>query len=201
MNMTTTPLTPSQHAILAHALGFHDGRLVWFPDGVKGGARKKVLDAMSSRGLIASDGAGWLVAPGGYRAMEGAGGTPEPVSAVPTEAEPSTDSPADPEIEALVTDAEARWMQETRQPAQERVSTPATPSTEVTPRTREHSKQAQVIAMLRRPEGATIDQISQATGWQAHTVRGTMAGALKKKLGLVITSDKVPGAVRVYRID
>lgn len=66
-------------------------------------------------------------------------------------------------------------------------------------RTRAHSKQAQVIAMLRRPEGATIRQIAEATGWQAHTVRGTLAGALKKKLGLAITSEKPEGGERVYR--
>jgi hypothetical protein len=57
-----------------------------------------------------------------------------------------------------------------------------------------------VIAMLKRPEGATIPQICEATGWQAHTVRGTFAGAFKKKLGLTVTSDKAEGGVRVYRI-
>lgn len=68
------------------------------------------------------------------------------------------------------------------------------------PRTRENSKQAKVIRMLQRPEGATIAQICEATGWQAHTVRGTFAGAFKKKLGLAITSDKAQGGERVYRV-
>ena len=54
--------------------------------------------------------------------------------------------------------------------------------------------------MLRRKEGATIAQIVAATGWQPHTVRGAFAGALKKKLGLTVTSDKVAGVGRVYRI-
>lgn len=67
-------------------------------------------------------------------------------------------------------------------------------------RTRENSKQATVIAMLRRPEGATIQQICTTTGWQQHTVRGTFAGAFKKKLGLNITSTKDEGAERTYRI-
>ena len=53
--------------------------------------------------------------------------------------------------------------------------------------------------MLRRPEGATIAQIVAATGWQPHSVRGFFAGALKKKLGLTVTSEKVEGT-RVYRI-
>ena len=47
--------------------------------------------------------------------------------------------------------------------------------------------------MLRRKEGATIAQIVAATGWQPHTVRGAFAGALKKKLGLTVTSEKVEG--------
>ena len=69
-----------------------------------------------------------------------------------------------------------------------------------TPRTRDNSKQATVIGMLKRPEGATIQQIVEATSWQAHTVRGTFAGAFKKKLGLTIVSDKAQGSERVYRI-
>lgn len=67
-------------------------------------------------------------------------------------------------------------------------------------RTRAHSKQAQVIALLHRPEGATISKICEATGWQSHTVRGTFAGAFKKKLGLDITSVKELGRDRVYLI-
>ncbi len=74
----------------------------------------------------------------------------------------------------------------------------------ITPRTtpvlRENSKQAQVIAMLRRDEGATLAQMCACTGWQQHTVRGTFAGAFKKKLGLDISSTKDQGAERVYRI-
>ncbi len=68
------------------------------------------------------------------------------------------------------------------------------------PRTRVNSKQAQVLAMLRRPEGATLAQICASTGWQSHTVRGTFAGSFKKKLGLDITSTKEQGAERVYKV-
>lgn len=65
---------------------------------------------------------------------------------------------------------------------------------------REGTKQATMIAMLRRSEGATVEEIAASTGWQKHTVRGAMAGALKKKLGLAIASDKVEGRGRVYRV-
>ena len=55
-------------------------------------------------------------------------------------------------------------------------------------------------AMLRRAKGATIDEIAEALSWQAHTVRGAIAGALKKKLSLDVTSEKDEKRGRVYRI-
>ena len=70
----------------------------------------------------------------------------------------------------------------------------------VTPVLRANSKQAQVLAMLRRQEGATLTQICACTGWQQHTVRGTFAGAFKKKLGLDISSTKEEGGERVYKV-
>jgi len=65
---------------------------------------------------------------------------------------------------------------------------------------REGTKQATLIAMLRAPDGATIEEIMAATGWQSHTVRGAMAGALKKKLGLEVTSEKIENRGRVYKL-
>jgi len=62
------------------------------------------------------------------------------------------------------------------------------------------TKQDEVIAMLRRPEGATVDEVARATGWQRHTVRGVFSGTLKKKLGLTLASAKEERG-RVYRID
>lgn len=67
-------------------------------------------------------------------------------------------------------------------------------------KTREGTKQALLIEMLKRPAGASLDEIVTATGWQSHTARGAMAGALKKKLGLNITSEKDESRGRVYRI-
>jgi hypothetical protein len=61
------------------------------------------------------------------------------------------------------------------------------------------SKQAEVIAMLRRPEGVTVDEVASLTGWQRHTVRGVFSGTLKKKLGLTLSSAKEERG-RVYRI-
>jgi hypothetical protein len=68
------------------------------------------------------------------------------------------------------------------------------------PTQRAGTKQAQIIAMLQRPEGATIAEIVAATEWQAHSARGVISGVLKKKLGLVVGSTKEDGRGSVYRI-
>ena len=121
----TTQLTLTQHAILAHAIQHRDGKIDWFPDNIKGGARKKVLDGMFNRALITTDGTDWFVAAEGYDAMGRDRPAPEPVT-------------ADSELDAAVTAAEATWAQD---------------KAAAKPRTRENSKQATVIQMLQRPEG------------------------------------------------
>jgi hypothetical protein len=60
-------------------------------------------------------------------------------------------------------------------------------------------KQDVVIAMLRQPEGATVDEVASVTGWQRHTVRGVFSGTLKKKLGLTLALAQEERG-RVYRI-
>lgn len=181
---TNIKLTATQCAVLEHAAAQPDGRLSWFPDNVKGGARQKVIDGLFNKALITSNGGhDWFVAAEGYDALGLARPTPATVH-------------PDPEIEAAVSAAEANWAQEKQDAAKRLLKV----GVEGKPRTRENSKQATVIQMLQRPEGATISQICAATSWQAHTVRGTFAGAFKKKLGLTITSDKPEGGERIYRI-
>ncbi len=155
---TAMKLTETQRQILKRAVKTTDGKLGWFPDNLKGGARKKVIDGLFNRALITPSGPDWIVAAEGYDAL----GVQRPA--------PNNNGAAE-----------------------------AAPET-TKPRTRDNSKQAQVIAMLKRPDGATIAQICETTGWQQHTVRGTFAGAFKKKLGLDITSSKEQGGERVYRI-
>ena len=75
----------------------------------------------------------------------------------------------------------------------------ALPDPEPQPDEHRPSKQTMVIATLRRPEGATVDEVASATGWQRHTVRGVFSGTLKKKLGLTVASAKEERG-RVYRI-
>ena len=200
---TTIKLTDTQHQVLAHAADQPDGRLNWFPEGVKGGARQKVIAGLFNKALITSNGGqDWFVAAEGYDALGRARPTPAAIH-------------PDPEVEAAVSAAEANWAQEKQDAAKRllKIGVEGKPRTRENERsevsrgeaervrsTRQNSKQAAVIQMLQRPEGATINQICAATGWQAHTVRGTFAGAFKKKLGLTITSEKPEGGDRIYRV-
>ena len=157
----STQLTATQQTILAHAHQHTAGKIEWFPENIKGGARQKVLDGLFNRALITKSASDWLIAAEGYDAL----GVPRKGA--------------------------------TNAPAAETTAAPANPKT---PRTRENSKQAQMIELLKRPDGATLNQLVEVTGWQAHTVRGAMAGALKKKLSLNIVSEKTDGQERKYRI-
>lgn len=170
-----TKLNPNQQAILQRAVQDSSGKIAWFPEHIKGGARTKVLEGLFKRALITPDGDDWVVAAEVYDALD----LPRPGAL------PPTITLDDPELESAVATAEAGW-----QPAKDKPH-----------RIRIDSKQALVIEMLKRPEGATIAQLMEATNWQQHTCRGTLAGSLKKRLGLTITSTKEVGGQRVYRIE
>jgi hypothetical protein len=210
--MSTITLNPTQHAVLTHAVHHTNGLVNWFPENVKGGARQKVLQGLFNRALITPLGSDLYVAAEGYDALGCA--RPTACSIAP-----------DAELDAAVAQAEATWASDENttaavnnepapadpveaeidttqgQPLQASApyTTPAEQLLAKAIRSREHSKQATIIGMLQRAEGATIAQICEVTGWQPHTVRGTFAGAFKKKLGLTITSDKAQGGVRTYR--
>jgi predicted ArsR family transcriptional regulator len=66
--------------------------------------------------------------------------------------------------------------------------------------TRANTKQTQLVAMLQRPDGATVAEIAKKLDWQPHSVRGAFVGVIKKRLGLDLQSEKVEGRGRVYRI-
>ena len=62
------------------------------------------------------------------------------------------------------------------------------------------TKMEQCLELLTAPDGATIDELQTATGWQAHSVRGFLAGTVKKKLGLILDSKKAEDGARRYRV-
>ncbi|NQW09454.1 MAG: DUF3489 domain-containing protein [Alphaproteobacteria bacterium] len=187
-----TKLTDTQAAIL-HAAAAREGHNVLpLPGSLRGGAAAKVVDTMIAKGLVEGVDADlrkgepvWRESGDGHGVTLVA--TEAGLAAIGIEPEDTNTAPAG------ATDA----------PAEE--PTPNTPTgPEAAPKTRtprEGTKQATLIEMLRAQEGATIEEIMAETGWQSHTVRGAMAGALKKKLGLTITSEKIEGRGRVYKIE
>ena len=68
------------------------------------------------------------------------------------------------------------------------------------PPAKQQSKQSQLIELLRKKTGTTIEEMMVLTGWQAHTVRGIISGALKKRLGLNVVSLVGASGTRTYRI-
>jgi predicted HTH transcriptional regulator len=66
---------------------------------------------------------------------------------------------------------------------------------------RDGTKQAQVIDLLKRPEGATLQHIMEATGWQMHTARSVLSRTIQKDLGIALVSEKAGGNDRIYRVN
>ena len=125
-------------------------------------------------------------------AQEGgaAGEEPQPPTAPAQAAQgPGTEAQAEPS-ESYTTAKPARSKAKAKA-ARAKAAKPgrAAPAEKSTPRA--GTKQAQMIELLTRPEGATVEQIAKATGWQHHTIRGAISGALKKKLGLTVESIRI----------
>ncbi|MBV0893548.1 DUF3489 domain-containing protein [Paracoccus sp. Z118] len=186
-----TKLSDTQALILSAAAQRPEHIALPLPESLRGGAAAKVVGAMLAKGFLQEVNADtrkgepvWRETGDGHGVTLVA--TDTGLAAIGIEPEDANPAPAG------ATDAPSE------QPAPD---TPTGAETAPKARTpREGTKQATLIAMLRAPDGATIDQIVAATGWLPHTARGAMSGALKKKLGLTITSDKVDGRGRVYAI-
>jgi hypothetical protein len=218
----------TQAVILSAAAQRADLSVLPLPDSLtlKGGALNKVMDSLRNRGLI--------------RVLGGDGGpervviTSEGMAAIGVEADDEEAAAA----ETAPTSAEAHSAADDPAPAseansaQKRAKTKpakgrgkkagttargasepeaaATGKPAAKPTLRTGSKQAQMIEMLKRPECATVEQIAAATGWQHHTIRGAISGALKKKLGLTVEATRTrevgpnktgaKGSATTYRI-
>ena len=83
----------------------------------------------------------------------------------------------------------------------ERVAAAKTPVKVDQPQVERITKQERVLTLLSRTDGASIEEMMQATDWQQHSVRGFLAGTVKRKLGFLLTSLKLDDGVRRYRIE
>ncbi len=163
-------LTETQTLILSRASQQDDRVALPLPDRLRGGAANKVIVPLIRKGFL------------------------DEVEADIRKGEPTWRKTGDGHGTTLViTDAglESIGIE---------TETPKTDPAQAKPKTRAGTKQALLIEMLEAPDGATIAEITAATGWQPHTVRGAISGALKKRLGLTISSEKVEGRGRTYKI-
>ena len=188
-----TTLTDTQSIILSAAAQRADHIALPLPTNLRGGAATKVVGTMLAKGLLEEVDADLRKRELIWRET----GDGHGVTLI------ATDAGLDAigiEHEAGPANAAALYATnvQTDEPAAQAAVTVAAPTSRAP---REGTKQAALIDMLSRPEGATIEEIATALEWAPHTVRGAMSGALKKRLGLVITSQKVDGRGRVYQID
>jgi Protein of unknown function (DUF3489) len=183
-------LSETQTFILSAASQRDDGAVLPLPETlkIKGGAVQKVLVSLERKELIA-------------RMGEPRGDDPPPLcitcaglEAIGVEPEDGTEAPdagagEAPFVEVTGAPQGGAQAQEPAPPDQEAEGTEPAPEAGPAAKMRapsENTKQARMIELLKRPQGATVEQIAEATGWQHHTVRGAISGALKKRLGLTI---------------
>jgi hypothetical protein len=210
-------LSDTQLVMLNKAAQRNDHGIV-LPDHLPAGARLTVANSLLKKGLVAEvpktgDLSAWRERDGRWHALiiTDAGlhalgiepeepQTDEAAHAAPQAADTAAPAePAEPAGDTLA-DTEAAPEANTAGTAPQQADAGHTAAAPVPRRSREGTKQAQLIDMLKRPEGATVEEIASTMQWQPHTVRGAIAGALKKKLGLTVTSETVEGRGRVYRI-
>ena len=197
-------LTDTQLIILSTAGQRDDGTVLPLPKSLKlqGGAANHVLKNLLKKGLLdeqptGDNAAAWREGKDGQRltlvitdAGRQAIGVATTEQSLPT---PESNAPRDSKRSS----GRARKARKSKGKAapgskEKRTASAAT--------LRAGTKLALLLDLLQRKGGATIAEVMKATGWQAHSVRGAISGALKKKLGLAVASDKVEGRGRVYRI-
>lgn len=211
MSAQTTPLTERQLELITRAHCDAHGLIEPLLE-LKGGAKLKMIASLAQRGLIEQRERQWRLTPVAIAIVKGEAQAEDvlPPRRTMGVAAPTPDD--DPERQAAAMPPAA---QDPRlagdSPLEAEVATESLGQADrpaaAPKRGRANSKQTRVIEMLKRPEGATLAQIGEATGWQAHTIRGFFAGVLRKKLGLTIVSEKLEGSTgtpsageRCYRI-
>jgi Protein of unknown function (DUF3489) len=201
-----TKLSDTQAVILSTASQREDGAVLPLPETlkIKGSALDKVLGSLKAKALIDHLGAPRGDNPAPLRITRAG------LEAIGVETEDDAQagpSAADKGAPPAGADGAAAPAKGKAKPKAGKASK-AAPAEKPTPRA--GTKQGLMIEMLKRPEGATVEQIAEATGWQHHTIRGAISGALKKKLGLSVEATRTrevgpnktgaKGSSTVYRI-
>ena len=122
-----------------------------------------------------------------------------PKSAVPKKGGPKSQAPSRDKTPSAATAAKTTQRSVESKPA--RIDAAKAPVNGDETKVGRVTKRERVLSLLSRSEGASIAEMMQATDWQQHSVRGFLAGTVKKKLGLLLTTSKAAGDVRRYRIE
>lgn len=184
-------LTDTQTIILSRAATRPGNLAMPLPEGLHGAAAQKAVAAMITRGWLEEVDADLRRGEPLWRETGDGHGT----TLIATEAGLAAIG-----IEPVAASAAASVRKAKPQAEAEAALTTEAKDAQKPVAIRAGTKQAQIITLLQRPEGASIAEIVEATSWQAHTARGAISGALKKKLGLPVTSEKVEGRGTVYSL-
>jgi len=181
-------LTDTQTIILSRAATRPGNLAMPLPEGLHGAAAQKAVAAMITRGWLEEVDADLRRGEPLWRETGDGHGT----TLIATEAG----------LEAIGIEPVAASAVSSARKVKPHADAEAAPTTDAPKPVaiRAGTKQAQIIALLQRPEGASFAEIGEVTGWLAHSVRGLISGGLKKKLGLPVTSAKEAGRGSVYRI-
>jgi hypothetical protein len=192
MTMTNKALTDAQRVVLSHASMQADGAVLPLPRSTRlnSGAVGVLLNSLLKQAFVRERPAGrddisWREVDGGNRVtlvISDEGCEAIGVDVIGTGPARDIDQLA-PQLPAPVT-----------------VSAPPSLSPASVAEPKAGTKLAMLIEALSQPSGATIEDLIVATGWQAHSIRGAMSGALKKDRGLIVTSEKLEQRGRVYRL-
>lgn len=187
-------LTDTQSIILSRAATRPDNLAMPLPDGLVGAAAKMAVAKMIERGWLEEVEANLRRGEPLWRETGDGHGT----TLIATEAGLAAIG-IEPVVATTMTNLRKAKLEVVSAP-QDSPETPADPATSKPISIRTGTKQATIIALLQRPEGASINEIVEATGWAQHSARGMISGGLKKKLGFDVatTSDEQRG--RIYHI-
>jgi len=188
-------LTDTQAIILSRAASRPDNLAMPLPEGLAGAAAKMAVAKMIERGWLQEVDANLRRGEPLWRETGDGHGT----TLIATEAGLAAIG-----IEPVVATTMSNLRKAKLEPAlaaKEPIETSPDADTPQPVAIRTGTKQAQIIALLQRPEGASITEIVEATGWLPHSARGLISGGLKKKLNLPITAEKVAGRGTVYKLE
>ncbi|MDN2583990.1 DUF3489 domain-containing protein [Aquibium sp. ELW1220] len=186
-----TQLSDTQALILSAAAQRPEHIALPLPESLRGGAAAKVVGAMIAKGLLQEVDADIRKGEPLWRES----GDGHGVTLIATDAGLAAIGIESDDTHSVQTGADKAPREA---PPTDAPTAPEATTKARTPR--EGTKQARLIDMLRAPDGATVQEIASALEWRSHTVRGALAGALKKKLGLELISEKVENRGRVYKI-